>query len=33
VREFLNNLASNFARYTKIETITRVDEQMIPFKR
>jgi hypothetical protein len=32
VREFLNNLASNFARYAEIETITSVDEQMIPFK-
>ncbi len=32
MREFLNNLASNFTRYAEIETITSVDEQMIPFK-
>jgi hypothetical protein len=32
VREFLNNVAENFAHHAEIETVTSVDEQMIPFK-
>jgi hypothetical protein len=32
VREFLSNLASNFAEHAVIEEVCSVDEQMIPFK-
>jgi hypothetical protein len=32
VREFLNNIAENFAHHAEIKTVTSVDEQMIPFK-
>lgn len=32
MREFLDNIATNFAAHADIEEVTSVDEQMVPFK-